>query len=364
MNASIELPRTLKERAATYSEVVYTETAFRGVMEGDEVRPTHKGPRGCKALPNSSCCHEYLAIDFMASNLKDYKDLYFNPVSLSQARYGAKVERKYAVKEPAAYNFYTAGLVLTVWVKLLIAMATIFSLLGALTMFFLIMVSFFTSDLSILGELTALLPSFFVFLILPLSVYFLLKFFDDRDLLVRFNKVPGIRLALRRDTGMVQFKKRGRWIDVPFPEVMGMTRHHCDSHGVRRMTFHLNHKHSKLNRNLDSGLYALGTAMTKGERWFYHLRWEFYRHYMDTTRPLPDIPEFEPYRHLDPATREWDEEHGRPKNYWLNMDQETYKAMVDAAVKKAETYPYDDQEAAEEIGWTPAGDGKAWYQLG
>ncbi|GGX38652.1 hypothetical protein GCM10007392_01070 [Saccharospirillum salsuginis] len=271
------------------------------------------------------------------------------------------------VKMPAAYCYYNFGFVLAVWVSLVkwtaIIVAGLESIASIFTFFIFITTDGFESIFNP-SELLDFGYAFLLFVALPYSIYNLLNLLLDRGLIDRISKNPSIRIILRRDTGMVQFKKKGCFIDVPFSEVMGMTRHHTDDSGIRRITLHLNHKYSKLNRNLDNGIQALGSALHENERWWYHLRWEFIQHYMDLTRPLPDVPEFEPYRHLDPTTREWDKQHNRPKDYWLKMEHETYKTMVDAACEKAETYSYDKANLAEDIGWTPAGDGKAWYQLG
>ncbi|KPX49634.1 hypothetical protein ALP68_200147 [Pseudomonas ficuserectae] len=39
--------------------------------------------------------------------------------------------------------------------------------------------------------------------------------------------------------------------------------------------------------------------------------WDFLQNYMDTSGPIPDIPLFEPYRHLDPVTASYDQQRGR-----------------------------------------------------
>jgi hypothetical protein len=39
------------------------------------------------------------------------------------------------------------------------------------------------------------------------------------------------------------------------------------------------------------------------------------------------MPLFEPYRHLDPTTREHDEKKGREPRYWRDMDRENYEAF-------------------------------------
>ena len=57
--------------------------------------------------------------------------------------------------------------------------------------------------------------------------------------------------------------------------------------------------------------------------------WDFIQNYMDITRPLPELPLLEQYRHLDPTTAEHDQATGRPSRYWRDMDDKTFKQKVD-----------------------------------
>ena len=67
------------------------------------------------------------------------------------------------------------------------------------------------------------------------------------------------------------------------------------------------------------------------------LFWERLVRFMDNTKPLPDIPEYEGYRHLDPITAEFDKHNNRPEVYWRDMspDQQTeiYRELYDEAYK-------------------------------
>lgn len=56
--------------------------------------------------------------------------------------------------------------------------------------------------------------------------------------------------------------------------------------------------------------------------------WDMIQRYMDTTQPLPDIPVFEIYRPLDPATIEHDRRTGRNPRYWRDMDDATFERHV------------------------------------
>jgi len=53
--------------------------------------------------------------------------------------------------------------------------------------------------------------------------------------------------------------------------------------------------------------------------------WDFLQNYMDTSRPLPELPRYEEFRHLDPTTAAHDLKTGRNPRYWIDMDDETYK---------------------------------------
>ncbi|WP_421668921.1 hypothetical protein [Pseudomonas viridiflava] len=63
--------------------------------------------------------------------------------------------------------------------------------------------------------------------------------------------------------------------------------------------------------------------------------WDFLQNYMDVSRPIPDIPLFEAYRHLDPVTAKYDKENSRNPRYWIDMDDDTFKQRVDAMWQRA-----------------------------
>ncbi|MGR2738694.1 hypothetical protein ACUY1T_09615 [Billgrantia sp. Q4P2] len=59
--------------------------------------------------------------------------------------------------------------------------------------------------------------------------------------------------------------------------------------------------------------------------------WDMLQRYMDVSQPLPDIPQVEPFRHLDPTTKAYDEagKRGRPATYWRDL----YANSSDAELK-------------------------------
>ncbi|EAR10061.1 hypothetical protein MED297_08231 [Reinekea sp. MED297] len=162
--------------------------------------------------------------------------------------------------------------------------------------------------------------------------------------------------AIKRDTGMIRlFNNNKEWADLPFQEFEGFNTMIPTGRGSQTR------KLSMVHRPTGAGL-LVGEGGVDG--WHPALLWEFYQHYMDVSRPLPDVPEFEPYRHLDPTTREWDKQHNRPERYWRDMDPETYKQMVDEAITAAKAYPFLEPETAETQQWAPSGQGKHWFQMG
>lgn len=56
--------------------------------------------------------------------------------------------------------------------------------------------------------------------------------------------------------------------------------------------------------------------------------WDYLQNYMDISKPLPDTPELETFRHLDPTTAKHDRQIDRAPRYWRDMDDETFKAKV------------------------------------
>jgi hypothetical protein len=50
---------------------------------------------------------------------------------------------------------------------------------------------------------------------------------------------------------------------------------------------------------------------------------------MDTSGPLPELPRYEEFRHLDPTTADYDRQTLRPPRLWIDMDDATYKQQLD-----------------------------------
>jgi hypothetical protein len=53
--------------------------------------------------------------------------------------------------------------------------------------------------------------------------------------------------------------------------------------------------------------------------------WDYLQNYMDVGGPLPELPRYEEFRHLDPVTAAHDLQTNRPPRFWIDMDDPTYK---------------------------------------
>lgn len=57
--------------------------------------------------------------------------------------------------------------------------------------------------------------------------------------------------------------------------------------------------------------------------------WDMLQRYMDTSQPLPDTPQWEMFRSLDPTTLAHDRRSGRAPRYWRDMDDTTFRRKMD-----------------------------------
>jgi len=69
--------------------------------------------------------------------------------------------------------------------------------------------------------------------------------------------------------------------------------------------------------------------------------WEYVLAFMDNTQPLPDVPEFEPYRHLDPLTAEFDKKNNRPAKYWQLMAFEQQNKIAEKFNDAAKVFNFN-----------------------
>lgn len=125
--------------------------------------------------------------------------------------------------------------------------------------------------------------------------------------------------GLYRREGIVRIKEGNEVFEAPFIEFDAYLVHTPSGRGGRYFNLVLQHRYS--NHQLwMKGL--LTDAMDQKEVYAY---WDMLQQYMDITRPLPDVPIFEPFRSRDPVTREWDQRTGRDPFKWRKMTPEFWR---------------------------------------
>ncbi len=136
-----------------------------------------------------------------------------------------------------------------------------------------------------------------------------------------------------RQTGMVtlfdydnngEYKKNGTIgeLTAPFHEFDAYVISSPDRQGLPLNVLELTHRYRDIRFNLAPILHQSDDAHE------HFALWDYLQNYMDVSRPLPDIPYLEQFRHLDPTTVEHDRHTGRDPRYWVDMDDDTFKAKV------------------------------------
>jgi hypothetical protein len=144
-------------------------------------------------------------------------------------------------------------------------------------------------------------------------------------------------IVFNRRTGMVtvpSFKK-----EVPFAELDAY--YYCPQSTVGyRHTLYFGHRYSS---------FGFGSPASWVDKQWLHGEWEYYQQYMDIDLPLPDLPDFEPYRHLDPTTASYDKKHNRPPDYWRDMPMEQVIQEKKAGHAAMRDFPWHKLPPADHI---------------
>ncbi|WP_231987138.1 hypothetical protein [Pseudomonas prosekii] len=138
---------------------------------------------------------------------------------------------------------------------------------------------------------------------------------------------------LNRRTGLVtvfdyknngEYKKNGTIgeLTAPFYEFDAYIATSPDSQGMPMNVLYLAHRYRNIVINFGA-LLCPGPEVQPA-----CALWDFIQNYMDVSRPLPDLPQYEEYRPLDPTTAEYDRRTGRNPRFWIDMDDATFKQVV------------------------------------
>ncbi|WGI24849.1 hypothetical protein QEN58_16190 [Halomonas alkaliantarctica] len=154
------------------------------------------------------------------------------------------------------------------------------------------------------------------------------------------NKSWSDDFAFCRRTGMVK-TFRG---EFPFYEFDAFIEMRADMKGNQFHSLKVRHRYPQHSKDERNGLPLDFDFPADGNIAQLYAMWDMLGRYMDVSQPLPDIPRLEPFRHLDPTTKAFDEagKRDRPATYWrdlyakaseqeLKQWREEHRKVVDAA---------------------------------
>lgn len=126
--------------------------------------------------------------------------------------------------------------------------------------------------------------------------------------------------GLYRREGLVRIKLKHDVFEAPFIEFDAYRIHTPSGRGGRYYNLMLQHRYS------NTQLWMKGLVTDAMNPKDINAYWSMIQQYMDVSRPLPDVPIFEPFRHRDPVTQAADRESGRDPFFWRNMTNDQWRA--------------------------------------
>jgi len=160
---------------------------------------------------------------------------------------------------------------------------------------------------------------------------------------------------INRRTGMVTFTWSRKRVSYPFTGFDPTMQSVVDRTGIVRYHLILMHRYTGQFCREPGGQY---------DKWRVELLWEEMQHFMDISKPLPDIPRLECFRQNDPVTKAWDKQHQRPTDYWKDMkDEDVANQLKEKSMQHAQHFPFGKtRQEAEILGWQPSGLGEGDWQ--
>ncbi|WP_296062041.1 hypothetical protein [uncultured Amphritea sp.] len=130
--------------------------------------------------------------------------------------------------------------------------------------------------------------------------------------------------TFNRATGMVtRYKNNKELYSHPFPEFDCYLVSSPSHQGILSYQLHLVHRYQRYFDSIP--LHGFSTSQQPDE---FERIWNMIQRYMDTSQPMPDVPELEPARPRDPTTAAWDKQHNRKPDYWFSMDDDEFEEAI------------------------------------
>ena len=127
-----------------------------------------------------------------------------------------------------------------------------------------------------------------------------------------------------RSTGMViRYKNNKELYSHPFPEFDCYLVSSPSHQGILSYQLHLVHRYHRYSDSIPLHTFSSSQQPEELER-----IWNLIQRYMDTSQPMPDVPELEPARAKDPTTAAWDAKNNRKPDYWFSMDDDEFEEAL------------------------------------
>lgn len=172
----------------------------------------------------------------------------------------------------------------------------------------------------------------YLILLLPaLAIYYIPEKIMKKDKVLSFVCKD---YCLSREFGTVTFygSRNDIIFEYPFIEFDCILQSSPNHQGLLHYNLMLVHRYSDEKYVIDIGSMVGKNALVAE----YHRFWNMIQRYMDVSQPLPDILLLEPFRNLDPITKEHDEKTGRDPKYWRSMNKDEYKSTMKKIAKEQE----------------------------
>lgn len=210
----------------------------------------------------------------------------------------------------------------------------LFFLGTALLIFIYITELYIVADAAWLETAVSFLSMFYILTVFPLACWVIGSLVINKLPRLWFKPSHGPIWELNRRSGLVTvfdydnngaYKKNGSIgeITAPFYEFDAYISTSPDRQGLPMNFLYLAHRYRDITINFSSLVAPDRTPELPCALW------DFLQNYMDSSRPLPELPCFEKYRALDPVTAAHDQQMGRNPRYWIDMDDAAFAAQLD-----------------------------------